>query len=72
VFTAAMIVTFPFAWIVSLVVLAIIFYGLITPLALLFRLLGRDALGRQHRPEQDTYWQEKPATQHPRRYLRQY
>jgi hypothetical protein len=72
VFTAAMIVTFPFAWIVSLVVLAIIFYGLITPLAVLFRLLGRDALSRQLRPEQDSYWQEKPASQDPRRYLRQY
>lgn len=72
VFTAAMIVTFPLAWVVSLVVLAIIFYGLFAPLALLFRLLGRDALNRQHRPDQDSYWQVKPTDTNPRRYLRQY
>jgi hypothetical protein len=71
-FTAAIIVTFPLAWIVSLAVLALMFYGLLTPLAVLFRLFGRDALNRRPRPEQDSYWQEKPAANDPGRYLRQF
>ena len=71
-FTAALIVTFPLAWAVSLAVLAIAFYGLITPLALFFRLIGRDVLERRPRPDEDSYWQAKPPAERPQRYLQQY
>lgn len=72
VFTAAMIVAFPIAWTVSLLVLAAVFYGLLTPVGLLFRLIGRNTLDRHSDPKQDSYWQEKPAAENPRRYLRQF
>ena len=71
-FTAALIVTFPLAWTVSLAVLAIAFYGLITPLALFFRLIGRDVLDRRPRPDEDSYWQAKPPAERLQRYLQQY
>jgi Saxitoxin biosynthesis operon protein SxtJ len=71
-FTLWMIIAFPLAWLVSLLVLAAIFYGLITPLGLLFRLLGRDSLDRAWPAPQDSYWKEKPAPESPERYLRQY
>jgi hypothetical protein len=52
--------------------LAGVFYGLLTPLGLLFRLLGRDALDRSWRSDHDSYWQEKSAAENSRRYLQQY
>jgi hypothetical protein len=72
VFTAAMIATFPLAWALSLAVLALVYFGLITPLAILFRLLGRDALSRRIDQNRSSYWQPQPPADKPRRYLRQY
>lgn len=72
IFTIWMIVAFPIAWLSSLVVLATIFFGVVTPLALLLRMLGRDPLDKQPASPQDSYWQEKPAADSPERYLRQY
>ena len=72
VFTAAMVATFPLAWIVSFAVLAVVFYALITPLALLFRLIGRDVLNLHPRQNQDSHWQAKPSAEHPQRYLQQH
>ena len=43
--------------IVSPIVLGIIFFGLITPIALLARLLGRDEL-KLKRPKKGSYWSE--------------
>jgi hypothetical protein len=63
---------FPVGWMVSRVVLAGLFYGLFTPLALLFRLLGRDALGLKRQPEAATYWQTKPAVTDLKRYFQQF
>ena len=71
-FTFWMIVAYPLAWLVSIVVLAVLFFGLLTPLGLLFRPLGRDPLDRTWPGRQDSYWQEKPGTDKPDRYLRQF
>lgn len=45
--------------IVSPVVLGVIFYGVFTPVALVMRLLGRDAMQRQFKPDAPTYWVER-------------
>lgn len=67
-----MIVVFPVAWLVSHLILVVLFFGMITPVAVLFRLVGRDALNRKLRPEQATYWEEKPTISEATRYLRQF
>ena len=41
--------------VVSPIVLGIIFFGLLTPVALVSRLIGRDEL-RLRRPKSETYW----------------
>jgi hypothetical protein len=71
-FTATLVLTFPIAWTVSLLLLAILFYGLVTPLALAFRILGRDPLSRKLPRDQASYWQSKPQAANSRRYFRQY
>jgi len=48
------------------------FYGVFTPVALVFRLIGRDALSRRRRPDLDSYWQPKPPAAGPRSYFKQF
>jgi hypothetical protein len=72
VFTALWVVTWPIAWVVQTLILAAVYFALMTPLAILFRLLGRDALDRRFGPRQNSYWREKAQNQDPRDYLQQF
>jgi Saxitoxin biosynthesis operon protein SxtJ len=67
-----MVAAFPIGWVVSHLILALIFYGLFTPLAALFRLMGRDALHRKPRPGVDSYFVPKTTPVDHASYLRQY
>jgi hypothetical protein len=67
-----MFAVWPIAWLVSTALMAIAFYGLVTPLGLVFRLLGREGLDRTLLSDQDSYWQEKPTAENKQRYLKQY
>ncbi len=71
VFVAWMVAAFPIGWTVTQIVLLLIFLGLFTPVALIFRLMGRDALKLQRR-QRDSHWEPKPVTTDVRRYFRQY
>ena len=72
-FRGCRMLAFPIGWLISQALLLIVFYGLFTPLALLFRWRGRDAL-RLRRPAhpEASLWQQKEAPLDRRRYLRQY
>jgi hypothetical protein len=67
-----MVLAFPIGWTVSLLMLAVMFYGLFTPIGLAFRLLGRDPLHRARRPGLATYWTPKPTPADVRRYFKQF
>lgn len=71
-FMLLMAIATPIGWLVSTVLLSLLFYGVFTPVALLFRLLRRDALVRRSPPPGETYWSPKPAIEDPRRYFRQF
>lgn len=49
--------------IVSPIVLGAIFFLMITPIALLMRINGRDALGLRRKKEVATYWVERAAAE---------
>ncbi len=70
IYVGAMVVTFPIGWVVSKVLLACTYYAVITPVALAFRLIGRDALCRRNRPATATYWLPKRLPTDLRRYFR--
>jgi hypothetical protein len=72
IYVGAMVITFPIGWTVSRVLLGLIYYGLITPIALIFRLIGRDALSLKHHSETKTYWLPKVISTDPKRYFRMY
>jgi hypothetical protein len=65
-------VTLPVGIVLSYLTMAVLFYGVFTPIGLFFRLIGRDPLHRRFQPEADTYWvARRPATD-VRRYFRQF
>ena len=65
-------VSLPVGRAVSTVVLAILFFGVLTPIGLMFRLVGRDPLGRKLDPTRRTYWEPRAVTGGVRRYYRQF
>ena len=71
-FVAAAIAAFPIGWVVSQIMLFVLFAGVITPVALLFKLKNRDRLTRRRPEHQASYWKPKTTTADMRRYLRQY
>jgi hypothetical protein len=63
--------TSPLAWAVSHLVLAVIYYGIITPIAVVMRLFGRDKLERRFEPAVNSYWIARDSGEDTARYLRQ-
>jgi hypothetical protein len=72
VFVGWMVLAWPIGWVVSHVLLGLTYFGLFTPLALVFRLVGRDALGRRRRPEGASTWVPRVEASDPRAYFRQF
>jgi Saxitoxin biosynthesis operon protein SxtJ len=70
IFVGSMILTFPIGWTVNKIVLACMFYGIFTPIAVLFRMIGRDGLSRRRRPKAESYWLVKSQPADPSSYLR--
>jgi hypothetical protein len=72
VFVGAMLAAFPIGWLVSKILLAVVYYAFLTPIALAFRMAGRDVLARRPDPAATTYWAGKPAAAGLRSYFRQF
>ena len=71
-YVGLMLISFPIGFVVSHVIMALLFYGLFTPIALIFRLIGRDALNRKFEPEATTYWVPHETGKEVKRYYRQF
>jgi len=71
IFVGWSVLVFPAAWLTSRLGLLVLFYGLFTPVAVCFRLLGRDGLGL-HRPPGATCWAPLPSPAAPADYFRQF
>ncbi|HXT11017.1 MAG TPA: SxtJ family membrane protein [Candidatus Angelobacter sp.] len=70
-FVIASAITFPIGWVVSLVMLAIMFYGIVTPVALFMRLRGRDLL-QLRKKDQESFWIARRGQPPPEQYLKQF
>jgi hypothetical protein len=64
--------TWPIGWVVSHVALALVYYLVIAPIGLAFRIAGRDPLRRACDPKASTYWEPYNPNRGPERYLRQF
>ena len=72
IYVAWMVLAFPIGWTVSQAILALMFYGLFTPIGLIFRVIGRDPLHRARAPGLESYWSPKTTPVDPRRYFKQF
>lgn len=62
----------PVGILVSFLTLALIFYFLLTPMALVLKLCGRDTMARKFEPDKGSYWRRRQVRQDRKQYLRQY
>jgi len=66
------VVTYPIGFVLSYIVMAILFYLIITPVGLLFKIIGRDALHRRFEPQVKSYWIKRRPPDTVKRYFRQF
>jgi hypothetical protein len=71
VYTGWMIAAFPIGWTVSRLMLGVLFFGIFTPVAAIFKSIRRDALRIRRGDDRETYWTEQP-TNDMHSYFRQF
>jgi hypothetical protein len=72
IFVGWMTLAFPIGWLVSQLMMAVMFYVILTPVALIFRIRGRDLLHRNRATNRTSYWLPKRSPEDVRSYFRQH
>ena len=67
-----MVVTLPIGWTIGHTLMFLFYYGLLMPVGLFFRLVGRDPLHRKLDPQASTYWIPHNQAQGKKRYFHQF
>ena len=62
----------PIGFVLSYVIMGLLFYGLITPVGLFFKLTGRDTMHRKFDPEAESYWFTARAKRPREHYFKQF
>jgi hypothetical protein len=71
-FIAIALVTYPIGFVMSHVLVAILYFVFLTPLGLVLRLFGRDPLGLRFDREAGSYWKPRRGRAAVERYFWQY
>lgn len=61
----------PMGWTVSHILLGSVYFGVLTPVGLAMRILGKDPMQRKFDRAAATYWSARPQDTDPGRYFRQ-
>ena len=72
IFVIMTLVAMPIGFVVTHLLLGLIFFVLFTPVAIFFRLTGRDPLQRAWNQETKSYWHTRARQRSPASYLRLY
>lgn len=72
IYLGLILVTMPIGLAVSFTLMAVFYYLLLTPLGLIFRLIGRDSLGRKFDPNTNSYWIVRQPPENLDRYFHQF
>jgi hypothetical protein len=62
----------PLAWSVSTMLLVLVYFGMLTPIGLVLRALGRDPMHREFDRDAASYWVKRDEVVDPERYFRQF
>jgi hypothetical protein len=65
-------VALPIGLVLGNVLMALTYYLVVTPVGLVFRLIGRDSLNRKPDSDADSYWVRRPPPAPIKRYFRQH
>jgi hypothetical protein len=71
-YLAFVVVTLPIGWTIGHALMFLFFYGLLMPVGLFFRLIGRDALHCRLDPQAPSYWTAHKPAQGKKRYFQQF
>ena len=71
-FSMWMAITYPIGWTVTHLTMALMYYGVFTPIGLLMRLVGRDPMQRAFDRAAESYWEPHDPGSDPKRYFRQF
>lgn len=71
-FRGWMVAAYPIGFVVSHLVLAMVFFLVITPIGLVMRLVGRDPMTRKFDRSADSYWIRRNPEARSERYFRQF
>ena len=66
------VVFYPVGAVVGYFMMGVIFYLVITPISIVFKLIGRDSMTRRFDPAAATYWIKRRPPASVKRYLRQF
>jgi hypothetical protein len=72
VFIGLTLVAMPIGIVVSFLLLTVFYFVFLVPLAIVFKLIGRDPLRRRYEPTADTYWVPHKPQENLERYLHQF
>ncbi len=63
---------YPIGFVLSYVIMGFLFFGMITPLGLIFRVIGKDPLNRSFDPAAVSYWSDPRPRRGKESYFRQF
>lgn len=72
IYFAWMYLAFPIGWSVSHLLLALIYYGVLTPIGVLLRLFSYDSMNRKPVPRASSYWIAQSPRRDAKSYFRQF
>ncbi len=72
IYLGMILVTLPIGFVVSFILLAAFYFLLLTPLGLIFRLIGRDPLCRKFDLNAKSYWLSRQPPKGPEQYFHQF
>ncbi len=61
----------PIGFVISVLLMGIFYFFILTPVGLVFKLFGRDLLNRRFEPDATTYWVPRRHNDNPERYFHQ-
>lgn len=70
VYVGMTLISFPIGWVVSHLLLAVVYFGMFAIIGAIFRLMGRDHLALRPDKGRATYWKDWPPTPKAAQYFR--
>jgi hypothetical protein len=66
------VISYPIGFVMSYVIMGALFFGLFAPLAIMFRLAGRDTMARSYDRSAKSYWEAARTQPNNDRYFKQF